>query len=222
MSPFAKFGFLTISALAIGLAIPVSSPATLIVQEFNYSLTTTDDPSGRGRSFSLVDGSVGPLGVMPGPLEMLLVPSNQGSNLQVTFQQNSGGAVVITEIGSPAMSWLAQNFGPGEVIGPNIPDAPVLPGYSPDDRGTGRVRFFGNGNFESGVPGILGFRVAAANGDLHYGYAEITGTDNVGFVLHRTVYESTPFTPISVPVPEPSSAVLVAVGAVLLRWWKRC
>lgn len=68
----------------------------------------------------------------------------------------------------------------------------------------------------------FGFRfIAEPGGTLHYGWAQIALGSTVnapGRAIVQYAYESDPNTPITIPIPEPASLGLLAMGAVgLLR-----
>jgi hypothetical protein len=80
--------------------------------------------------------------------------------------------------------------------------------------GLGRVRLLGQSP-------TIGFRVIM-NGLPHYGWVELnheTGVANTGIPLEmyqpvRWAFETTPNTPIGVPIPSPAGAALLGVGAM--------
>ncbi len=80
-----------------------------------------------------------------------------------------------------------------------------------------------NGNWGSGGRGFLGLRFEIT-GVAHYGWADITvDRDNMQVTLHRFGYNDVGGEDIHAgpPVPEPSSALLLAMGAAGLAAYRR-
>jgi hypothetical protein len=199
-----------LTGLAGLLASLQAAEAAIVEHAFDFTLTTVTDPFGRGAMFDLVTGQVS-LNTIANANGLVMVPSNGGGNLQFLVQEGSGGGVVVT---SAAPSFLAVNFAPGDVIGPAIADAPDLPGYSASASGSGKIRFFGSGNFASGETGYIGFRL----GSGLFGFAEVSGIDNQSITLHRTAIETTPGLGITItaaPVPLPAPLGVTAACALL-------
>lgn len=74
--------------------------------------------------------------------------------------------------------------------------------------------------FTPGTPGYIGFSLVLDNNDVVYGWMSVTLQDNnaPGGLIHGWAYENSGG-PISVGVPEPSSALLalIALGGFALR-----
>ena len=86
-------------------------------------------------------------------------------------------------------------------------------GFTDDHLGTGA------GQFEPGVKGFLGFSVQIS-GQTHYGYFDVTLTNNGPGTINGWAYESTPNTPIIV-IPEPSTGLLALASLTLLTLRRR-
>ncbi|MBZ0267945.1 T9SS type A sorting domain-containing protein [bacterium] len=188
---------LPVRALLIGLSILWSGAAhaAIVHHTVNYTGTVAGGPV----VFDLADGSVTP-GLPGGPLEMALIPSNGGANMQIQFASGSGGGVVIT-ISSPSL--LAEKFPAGVLINDLIPeDTSSLPGYSTvGDVGAGKIRYFGSGNFGNGERGFVGFRL---QGGAYYGWAEVSAIDSTSFTVYQFAYENT--------------GAAIAVGSTTAHW----
>ena len=88
-------------------------------------------------------------------------------------------------------------------------------GYTDDHLGTDP------GQFEDGVAGILGFSIEIS-GQIHYGYFDVTLTNNGLGTVNHWAYEDTPNTPITVvPIPEPTTGVFALISFLLLTTRRR-
>jgi hypothetical protein len=73
-----------------------------------------------------------------------------------------------------------------------------------------------------GTRGYAGVVFDIPGGSPHFGYLDIAvAADLSSATLYGGAYESLASTPIQVPVPEPSSLVLLAGGAASPAWWRR-
>lgn len=72
--------------------------------------------------------------------------------------------------------------------------------------------------------GFVGIRFTIG-GAVHFGWAEVTGLGSDSAILHAFGYNATPgagsITGGGAAVPEPSSAILLALGAAGLATWRR-
>lgn len=82
-------------------------------------------------------------------------------------------------------------------------------------------------SFDTGTPGQLPFRFTNNSSDTFYGWASLTvdlsGEDGQGYVITEAYYQTTPGAGITVgavPVPEPSSMMLLALGAGGVMAWR--
>lgn len=172
-------------ALLIGSSILWSGPAHAAV--VNHTVNYTGTVAGGPVVFDFADGSVTPGFPSTGPLEMVLIPSNGGGNMQIQFTSGSGGGVVIT---TDAPSFLAEKYPAGAIIDGSIPEnTSGLPGFSTEaGTGTGKIRFFGDGNFASGERGFVGIRFQDG---AYYGWAEVSAIDDTSFTVYQFAYEDT-------------------------------
>lgn len=80
--------------------------------------------------------------------------------------------------------------------------------------------------FSNQVPGQFGFRFAYGNapGQYRYGWASITPDTSLpngaGFTISQAYYSSSPIPIGAVPVPEPSSMALLAIGSAGVAAWR--
>lgn len=82
-------------------------------------------------------------------------------------------------------------------------------------------------SFPTNTPGQLPFRFTNNSSDTFYGWASLTvdlaGEDGQGYVITEAYYQTTPGAGITVgavPVPEPSSMMLLALGAGGVLAWR--
>jgi hypothetical protein len=82
-------------------------------------------------------------------------------------------------------------------------------------------------SFPTGTPGQLPFRFTNNSSDTFYGWASLTvdlaGEVGQGYVITEAYYQTTPGAGITVgavPVPEPSSMMLLALGAGGVMAWR--
>ena len=107
------------------------------------------------------------------------------------------------------------NLSPGAVVGPTSATG--------NDFGAsgGTVTHFAT--FVSGTPGYIGFSVVLADATVAYGWARVTlQNDNTPGVIHEWAYEAdgSPIV-VSQTIPEPSHALLCAVGLAALALRRR-
>ncbi len=81
--------------------------------------------------------------------------------------------------------------------------------------------------FPDGTAGQFGFRFGFSNdaGDYYYGWAEMTvqprnGSGNGGYTISQAYYSSSPIAVGAVPVPEPASIALLAIGSAGVAAWR--
>jgi len=73
----------------------------------------------------------------------------------------------------------------------------------------------------NGIRGYVGLQFDIPGGSPHFGYLDIEIDDQVQtLTVYGGAYESVANTPIQVPVPEPSSLGLLALGAAGLAAWR--
>lgn len=208
-------------ARAIGLSVLASTAASAAVVVSNVNLSIPDN--GIGLYVNFIDGTTysGPntFPTNPGPGANYDFNIFGGTTSWSAFSPGSSGQSAPTPVPAASKGYVAATTSgpllaltPGTVVGPSsvfnsgTPSATAI--------STGLDVFIG-----------LRFRnendVANANDDtLHYGWALInlptpTLTQNGTLIAYG--YESTPNTPITIPIPEPTSLSLVGLLAAVCR-----
>jgi hypothetical protein len=120
-----------------------------------------------------------------------------------------GGADYLTQTETNLVmgeGYLATNVAPGATVGPNT---------TTWDFSSSLDNFLGTRGYAGVVFDIPG-------GSPHFGYLDISvAADRSSATLYGGAYESQANTPITTPVPEPSSLALLAGGAASLAVWRR-
>ncbi|MEM6332270.1 MAG: PEP-CTERM sorting domain-containing protein [Planctomycetota bacterium] len=194
-----KLGWYTLAAGAAVMGVQSDAAAAIIEVPVNASY---DGSSGTlGPRIQLVPSS------SSNQDDFFLSSATSGSSISVGFY--SYGGIVESAANSDYVALLEA----GDVVGPASP------------LNTGNIRVATDFNIPGPdspralTDGIIGFRIGIFDGfnvQTHYGYA--TGltydidTNNI-ISIGSFFYEDTPDTPITIPVPEPGSLALLALGA---------
>ena len=121
-----------------------------------------------------------------------------------------GAEVLVTPGGLVTPLGSAASIGPGSATF-GFGGLLAQDGFSGNPPVTG----FENGLWDNGLTAFLGFRFLIG-GNTHYAWARLNVAETTNVItLFDFAYESTPDTPIRTPaVPEPSSVLMLALGAV--------
>jgi hypothetical protein len=185
--------------------------------------------------FVFVDSSNVTLGALRPPSSPGITDWDVDGNADVDFELGFVSATNISAslVGVNSLAPLLGQ-GPGDVLG-NLADGTTVGSLAPSPYSWKSTRFVlsasgamgaGAAEFTQDVSGQFGFQFYDG-GDVHYGWGSVVVDLTVqgqGFKITEAYYNTTSGLPIAVgavPVPEPSGAALLALGAAGVAAWKR-